>query len=54
MNDELKSRQQLGNKIGSFLKRNQIDAISITAALTTRNPVIGLGIKYLLEQRKGV
>jgi len=52
LNNELKSRQQLGNKIAAFLKKNQIDAISITAALTTRNPIIGLGIKYILEQRK--
>jgi GH24 family phage-related lysozyme (muramidase) len=52
LNEEIKSRSKLGHKIGDFLKRNEIDAISITAALTSRNPIIGLGIKYILEKRK--
>jgi hypothetical protein len=49
---EINHRKQTYFKIGDFLKRNSIDALSITAALTTRNPIIGLGIKYLLERRK--
>jgi hypothetical protein len=52
LDEELTRRKQLTFKLGDFLKKNSIDAISITAALTSRNPVIGLGIKYILERRK--
>ena len=49
LRDEISERKKIGVNVVQFLKKNNIDAISITAALTTRNPIIGLGIKYLLE-----
>jgi len=52
LRDEISERKKIGVNVVQFLKKNNIDAISITAALTTRNPIIGLGIKYLLERRK--
>jgi lysozyme len=54
LDEEIRTRKNLALKLGDFLKRNSMDAISITAALTTRNPLIGLGIKYLLERRKAI
>lgn len=52
INEETLRRRVTFSRLADFLKRNQIDAISITTALTTRNPIIGLGIKYVLERIK--
>lgn len=52
LGQEIETRQKLGYRIGDFLNRQGINAISITAALTTRSPIVGLGIKYLLERNK--
>lgn len=52
ISEETLRRRATFTRLTDFLKRNQIDAISITTALTTRNPIIGLGVKYVLERMK--
>lgn len=52
LEEEINSRKRLTFKMGAFLEKNGVDAISIVSALTTRNPIIGLGIKYILEKKK--
>ena len=52
INEETFRRRATFARLNDFLRRNGIDAVSITAALTTRNPIIGLGVKYVLERMK--
>lgn len=51
INEELVNRKKLSFKVSDFLSKNGINTISIVSALTTRNPIVGLGVKYMLERR---
>jgi hypothetical protein len=52
LDEEIKTRKKVVFRMEDFLKKNGIDTISVVSALTTRNPLVGLGIKYVLERRK--
>lgn len=52
LDEEIKTRKKIVFRMEDFLKKNGIDTISVISALTTRNPLVGLAVKYVLERRK--
>jgi hypothetical protein len=52
LDEEIQTRKKIVFRMEDFLKKNGIDTISVISALTTRNPMVGLAIKYVLERRK--
>jgi GH24 family phage-related lysozyme (muramidase) len=52
VDEELKNRKKLFFNFKDFMNRQGINTLSVVGALTAKSPIVGLGLKYILERRK--